>query len=107
MSQCKKDKVVTVQLRNQTLRVNCADGEELALSSAVALVNQHISKVLDGNPFALPEQVALLAGLNMAYELASLQDKHAHDPDFNQCLLAMKNKMDIALNHAVQLELDA
>jgi len=59
-----------VTILGQTYILGCPDGGEALLSAAVASVDREMSAIRDAGKVKARERIAVLAALNLAYQLA-------------------------------------
>jgi cell division protein ZapA len=63
-------KQVEVTILGQGYVLGCPDGGEEALRAAVAMVDREMSTIRDAGRIRARERIAVLAALNLAYQLA-------------------------------------
>ena len=63
-------KQIEVTILGQGYVLGCPDGGEALLASAVAAVDQEMSAIRSGGKLKARERIAVLAALNLAYQLA-------------------------------------
>jgi len=63
-------KQMEVTILGQSYILACPDGGEASLLSAVASVDNEMSAIRDGGRVKARERIAVLAALNLAYQLA-------------------------------------
>lgn len=63
-------KQVEVTIMGQGYILGCPEGGEALLGAAVAQVDREMSAIRDGGKVKARERIAVLAALNMAYQLA-------------------------------------
>jgi cell division protein ZapA len=63
-------KQVEVTIMGQGYILACPDGGETLLATAVAAVDREMSAIRDGGKVKARERIAVLAALNLAYQLA-------------------------------------
>jgi len=63
-------KQVEVTIMGQGYILACPDGGEALLAAAVASVDREMSAIRDGGKVKARERIAVLAALNLAYQLA-------------------------------------
>lgn len=66
-------KQMEVTIMGQSYLLGCPDGGEAALSKAVAQVDKEMSAIRDAGKVKARERIAVLAALNLAYQLAEGQ----------------------------------
>jgi len=97
-------KQVEVTLLGQVYRLGCPDGGEALLRTAVASVDKEMVAILGAGKVKTRERIAVLAALNLAYQLAergpaSRSGDAAGDVD----LEALMRRVDAALGDDGQL----
>ena len=63
-------KQVEVSILGQVYMLGCPDGGETLLATAVAGVDKEMTAIRDGGKVKARERIAVLAALNLAYQLA-------------------------------------
>jgi cell division protein ZapA len=63
-------KQIEVTILGQSYRLGCPDGGEATLLAAVATVDREMSAIRDAGKVKARERMAVLAALNLAYQLA-------------------------------------
>jgi cell division protein ZapA len=63
-------KQVEVTIMGQGYILGCPDGGEALLAAAVSSVDHEMSAIRDGGKVKARERIAVLAALNLAYQLA-------------------------------------
>lgn len=63
-------KQVEVSILGQVYMLGCPEGGEALLGAAVAAVDQEMTAIRDGGKVKARERIAVLAALNLAYQLA-------------------------------------
>ena len=66
-------KQMEVTIMGQSYLLGCPDGGEAALSKAVGQVDKEMSAIRDAGKVKARERIAVLAALNLAYQLAEGQ----------------------------------
>jgi len=95
-------KQVEVTIMGQGYILGCPDGGEALLASAVSSVDHEMSAIRDGGKIKARERIAVLAALNLAYQLAERGPARAADaaePD----VVALVRRIDAALGSDGQL----
>ena len=103
-------KQLEVTILGQSYILGCPDGGEALLSAAVASVDREMSAIRDAGKVKARERIAVLAALNLAYQLADSTPRKApaaaQEPgtaaDAAQ-LEALTRRVDAALNDDGQL----
>ena len=63
-------KQVEVSILGQVYRLGCPEGGETLLATAVASVDKEMTAIREGGKVKARERIAVLAALNLAYQLA-------------------------------------
>ncbi len=97
-------KQMEVTIMGQSYLLGCPDGGEAALTAAVAQVDREMSAIRDGGKVKARERIAVLAALNLAYQLAEAPREpvpaaHVPTPELD----ALVKRLDDALEHDGQL----
>jgi cell division protein ZapA len=98
-------KQMEVTIMGQSYLLGCPEGGEAALTAAVAQVDREMSAIRDAGKVKARERIAVLAALNLAYQLADVpRDK----PQAAAALPApeldvLVKRLDEALGHDGQL----
>jgi cell division protein ZapA len=69
-------KQVEVTIMGHGYILGCPEGGESLLATAVASVDREMSAIRDGGKVKARERIAVLAALNVAYQLAELHAAH-------------------------------
>ena len=114
-------KQIEVQIMQQSYILGCPDGGEALLSAAVASVDREMSAIRDAGKVRARERIAVLAALNLAFEIAdrdaaaakaAAQPVHTPAPTLaaaapsdeeNQRLQSLLGRLDRALEQDGQL----
>lgn len=102
-------KQMEVTIMGQSYLLGCPEGGEAALTAAVAQVDREMSAIRDAGKVKARERIAVLAALNLAYQLAETPRETAvaappapaaaTGPDVD----ALIKRLDEALGHDGQL----
>jgi cell division protein ZapA len=92
-------KQVEVTILGQGYILGCPDGGEALLNTAVAAVDREMGAIRDGGKVKARERIAVLAALNLAYQLAERPVASAALGGLNADvdLAALIHKLDAAL----------
>jgi cell division protein ZapA len=71
---------IEVQIMGQSYTLGCPDGGEAQLREAVARVDGAMCKIRDAGKVKARDRIAVLASLNLAFELAQFQNVAAAAP---------------------------
>ena len=97
-------KQMEVTIMGQSYLLGCPEGGEAALTAAVAHVDREMSAIRDAGKVKARERIAVLAALNLAYQLAdSPQEAPRAPPVSTPELDALVKRLDEALEHDGQL----
>ncbi|MCE4556004.1 cell division protein ZapA [Roseateles cellulosilyticus] len=101
-------KQMEVTIMGQSYLLGCPEGGEAALAAAVAQVDREMSAIRDAGKVKARERIAVLAALNLAYQLADAPREApaapAGSPDIaSPDLDALIKRLDEALGHDGQL----
>ncbi|NCT85238.1 MAG: cell division protein ZapA [Comamonadaceae bacterium] len=105
-------KQMEVTIMGQSYLLGCPEGGEVALSAAVAQVDREMTAIRDAGKIKARERIAVLAALNLAYQLAEAPRTAAQpapQPAAPQALPsspeldALVKRLDEALEHDGQL----
>ena len=99
-------KQVEVTILGQSYLLGCPDGGESTLLEAVADVDREMSAIRDGGKVKARERIAVLAALNLAFELAQRPARPGADnaADATEVDLAgLVRRIDMALGADGQL----
>lgn len=99
-------KQLEVQIMGQSYLLGCPDGGDARLLDAVEKVDTAMCKIRESGKVRARDRIAVLAALNLAFDLA---DQHAHQAtpvapstvlpdDVVQRLSALQARLDNALN---------
>jgi cell division protein ZapA len=97
-------KQMEVTIMGQSYLLGCPEGGEAALTAAVAQVDREMSAIRDAGKVKARERIAVLAALNLAYQLAEAPRgappaTSVASPDVD----ALIKRLDEALGHDGQL----
>ncbi len=101
-------KQMEVTIMGQSYLLGCPEGGEAALTRAVAQVDREMCAIRDAGRVKARERIAVLAALNLAYQLAELpasgsKSATAGETTSNAELESLMNRLDEALGHDGQL----
>ncbi len=97
-----------VTILGQSYVLGCPEGGEALLSAAVASVDREMSAIRDAGKVKARERIAVLAALNLAYQLADRPQRAAPRPAEGQAdgtdeIDALIRRVDAALGDDGQL----
>ena len=98
-------KQMEVTIMGQSYLLGCPPGGEAALTAAVAQVDREMSAIRDAGKVKARERIAVLAALNLAYQLADTSQAAATPapPVASPEVDALIKRLDEALSHDGQL----
>jgi len=101
-------KQMEVTIMGQSYLLGCPEGGEAALTRAVAQVDREMCAIRDAGRVKARERIAVLAALNLAYQLAELPASGSKgattgETTSNAELESLMNRLDEALGHDGQL----
>lgn len=100
-------KQMEVTIMGQSYLLGCPPGGEAALTAAVAQVDREMSAIRDAGKVKARERIAVLAALNLAYQLADTPQAAAAAPAAAPVASpevdALIKRLDEALSHDGQL----
>ena len=102
-------KQVEVQIMGQGYVLGCPEGGETRLQHAVQSVDQAMSKIRDAGKIKARDRIAVLAALNLAFDLAdrpataSTHNASVGDPTDEAALQDLLHRLDAALGNDGQL----
>ena len=101
-------KQVEVTIMGQGYILACPDGGEALLATAVAAVDREMSAIRDGGKVKARERIAVLAALNLAYQLVESpregpREALASTPVSSPEVDTLIKRLDEALGHDGQL----
>jgi cell division protein ZapA len=91
-------KQVEVTILGQGYILGCPEGGETLLAAAVAQVDREMSAIRDGGKVKARERIAVLAALNLAYQLAERGPARAAGGDGGVDVEALLRRVDAALD---------
>lgn len=99
-------KQVEVSILGQVYMLGCPEGAEALLAEAVAAVDREMTAIRDGGKVRARERIAVLAALNLGYQLAERNRaatapdpaREAWEPHDQQALDALIQRLDGALS---------
>jgi cell division protein ZapA len=101
-------KQMEVTIMGQSYLLGCPAGGETALSAAVTQVDREMSAIRDAGKVKARERIAVLAALNLAYQLADTPGEVASEAQQTAPVLSAEidtliKRLDEALGHDGQL----
>ena len=97
---------VSVRILGKEYQVACPEEEKRALIDSAELLHNNMEKIKASGKIVGLDRIAVMAALNLAHELISLQDNAGDGlDDVNKRILQMKEKVSLFLEDERQLEL--
>ncbi len=97
---------VIVNILGKEYQISCPEEEKPALIASAQLLHDGMDKIRASGKVVGLDRIAVMAGLNIAHELVSVQDQQENgDPETTKKLLQMKDKVSAFLNEERQLDL--
>jgi cell division protein ZapA len=97
---------VTVTILGKEYQIACPEEEKEALIASAKLVHTNMDKIRSSGKVVGLDRVAVMAALNIAHDLISLQNNQGHGlDDMNKTILQLKDKVSAFLDEDRQLEL--
>ena len=88
-----------VQIMGQSYILGCPDGAEERFHAAVRRVNDAMCKIRDAGKIKARDRIAVLAALNLAFELSDFSGDPAEPSSSNHNLHNLLHRLDTALGH--------
>jgi cell division protein ZapA len=92
-------KQLEVQIMGQSYLLGCPEGGETRLSEAVGKVDQAMCKIRDAGKIKARDRIAVLAALNLAFELSDFSGAPSEPSSSNHNLNNLLYRLDTALGH--------
>lgn len=97
-------KQVEVQIMGQGYLLGCPEGGEARLQAAVDRVDAAMCKIRDAGKIKARDRIAVLAALNLAFDLTERPAiSPDHNPDTQAQLQSLLERLDATLGHDGQL----
>ena len=97
-------KQMEVTIMGQSYLLGCPEGGEAALTAAVAHVDREMSAIRDAGKVKARERIAVLAALNLAYQLVEApREAQSSTPVSAPEVDTLIKRLDEALGHDGQL----
>jgi cell division protein ZapA len=92
-------KQVEVQIMGQSYLLGCPEGGEERLQQAVRKVDAAMCKIRDAGKLRARDRIAVLAALNLAFELSDFSGAPSEPSSSNHNLNNLLYRLDTALGH--------
>jgi len=97
---------VSVKILGKEYQVACPEEEKTALIASAQLLHDNMEKIRSTGKIVGLDRIAVMAALNLAHELISLQNDAGDGlDDVNKSILKIKDKVSVFLDEVRQLEL--
>jgi cell division protein ZapA len=96
-------KQVEVQIMGQGYLLGCPEGGEARLQAAVDRVDAAMCKIRDAGKIKARDRIAVLAALNLAFDLTERPAVVSDTPEAQTQLQSLLERLDAALGHDGQL----
>ena len=96
-------KQVEVQIMGQGYLLGCPEGGEARLQAAVDRVDAAMCKIRDAGKIKARDRIAVLAALNLAFDLTERPAVVSDAPEAQSQLQSLLERLDAALGHDGQL----
>ncbi len=96
-------KQVEVTILGQVYVLGCPEGGETLLAAAVSAVDREMTAIRESGKVKARERIAVLAALNLAWQLADRGAAPGGDSGSNERLDALTRRIDAALESDGQL----
>ena len=71
-------RTMDIKLMDRYYKVNCPEGQEIALQQAADKLNHKLGQIRQATRLSHPEQIAVMAALNLCHEGARLEHEQQH-----------------------------
>jgi len=96
---------ISVNILGKEYQVACPDEEKDALIASAGLLHNNMEQIRSTGKIVGLDRIAVMAALNLAHDLISLQNNDGGMEDVNKSILQMKDKVSVFLEEVRQLEL--
>lgn len=92
---------VTVEILGQCMTIKCPQHKVPALKESAQLADQKMKEIKENGNAISSERIAMMAALNLAYELLEHRDNnHTKIQDLNHFIAALEKKILKSVAHA-------
>ncbi|OUR64622.1 cell division protein ZapA [Methylophaga sp. 42_25_T18] len=97
---------VNVNILGKEYQIACPDEEKDSLIASAQMLHQNMEKIRGTGKVVGLDRIAVMAALNLAHDLISLQNDDGHDMDeVNKKIFQMKDRVSAFLEEERQLDL--
>lgn len=97
---------ITIEILGKPFPVRCPESEAQALQQAAQYLNEKMAEVQESGKVINFERIAVITALNIAYQFLQVdQQKSTIVTKINQRITHLQDKVDAAINKALQTEL--
>lgn len=104
MSTSPKTEAVTVRVLDKDYQVACPEDQRDALLASARLVDEKMREIRSNRKMMSPDQVAVMAALNMAHDLLQA-DSERGAGNMGAKIRSLQNRVEAALSRGRQMEL--
>jgi len=97
---------ISVKISGKEYQISCPKEEQKSLISSAELLHNSMEKIRATGKIVGTDRIAVLAALNLAHDLITLQDDEGGvDNEMNQKILSMKEKVSAFLDEERKLNI--
>ena len=101
-----ESKAISIRVLDKEYQVACPEDEEPALMESARLVDEKMREIRDARKMIGADRVAVMAALNLAHDLLTVQSSDASGgPAVETKLRSLQNKVEAAITRGRQMEL--
>lgn len=94
-----ENQTITVSLLDKDYQIACPPEEQEALYRAARSLDARLRAIRDGGNVVGLERIAIMAALNLTYELQAANERSADSSLDEELLQTLAEKVDLALSH--------
>ena len=95
--------MLEVEILGKPMRLACKAEEKEDLLNAVSLLDEQIQEIREGGKVVGSERVAIVAALNIAHKLLTVQTRGINLNELRSTITSMGKKIDTVLNDQEKL----
>lgn len=96
---------VSIQIMEKEYRIACEKDQQDSLLASAKLLDNKMNEIRESGKVIGSDRIAVMAALNLAHELLQQQQSLLDENRLSQQLKGLRDKVDMALNEARQMEL--
>lgn len=101
-----ESKAISIRVLDKEYQVACPADEEPALMESARMVDEKMREIRDARKMIGTDRVAVMAALNLAHDLLTLQTSEGNGgPAVESKLRSLQSKVEAAITRGRQLEL--